>query len=504
MHGSTSSPTWSRRIDAVSRAFSPTIAFRQALPWTVAALAALIAWLAGSDAAWAQEVAAAAAKAATPAPPPPTGPMSDSGGGFPVDFLWTVVAAILVFWMQAGFGMVEAGFTRAKNAVNILMKNLIDFSLGALVFWAIGFALMFGVSNGLFGTTGFFLSGYDDQPWTYAFLLFQTVFAGTAATIVSGAVAERIHFRSYIVYTVVITGLIYPVFGSWAWGGLFHGSGWLEAPEGGLLANIGLPGFIDFAGSTVVHSVGGWAALAGAWVVGPRLGKYAEDGSINPIVGHSLPFAALGVMVLWMGWFGFNAGSTTGVTGGEGALFGGAGKAFALIAVNTNIAAAAGAVGAMCITWWYMGKPDAGITFNGALAGLVAITAPCATVAPWSAVMIGFAAGILVFGSVLFFDNRRIDDPCGAISVHGVCGAWGTLAAAIFHVEGFSVAQLATQLIGIVAAFAWTFAIAFLLFKGIDKFVGLRVSPQEEMDGLDLTCHGAIAYPEDYVIEGAE
>ena len=427
------------------------------------------------------------------------GPISSAGGAYPVDFLWTVVAAILVYWMQAGFGMVEAGFTRAKNAVNILMKNLTDFSLGAIIFWAVGFGLMFGETNGLFGTTGFFLSGYGSEPWSYAFLLFQTVFAGTAATIVSGAVAERIQFRSYIIYTILITGFIYPVFGSWAWGGLFRGSGWLEAPDGGLLSKLGLPGFIDFAGSTVVHSVGGWAALAGAMVAGPRIGKYNPDGTVNPIVGHSLPLSALGVMILWMGWFGFNAGSTTGVTGGDTEVFGGAGKAMALIAVNTNISAASGAIGAMCATWWYMGKPDAGITFNGALSGLVAITAPCSNVAPWSAVVIGFVAGILVFAAVLFFDKFRVDDPCGAISVHGVNGAWGTLAAAIFHIEGFTFGQLVTQLIGILVCFAWTFSTAFIVFKTVDKTIGLRVTPEQEVEGLDLVCHGAIAYPEEYV-----
>ncbi|GAB4566413.1 MAG: ammonium transporter [Haliangiales bacterium] len=423
-------------------------------------------------------------------------PLSDQGGGFPVDFLWIIIASILVFWMQAGFAMVEAGFTRAKNVVNILMKNVVDFSLGAIVFWALGFGLMFGASNSLFGTTDFFMSGVQ-EPWSYAFLLFQTVFAATAATIVSGAMAERIRFRAYLFYTVVITGLIYPVFGSWAWGGLFNGGGWLEAPAGGVLAKVGLPGFIDFAGSTVVHSVGGWVALAGVLVIGPRIGKHSDDGTVNPIFGHNMPFAALGVMILWMGWFGFNAGSTTGVTGGGDDLFGGAGKSLALIAINTNLSAAAGAVVAMLVSWRFEGKPDVGITLNGALAGLVAITAPCATVTPVSAVVIGAIAGGLVFASVLFFDKNHIDDPVGAISVHGVCGAWGTLAAAIFHVGGFSVTQLAAQAIGVLAAFAWSFSSAFVLFKALDKFLGMRVTPEEELEGLDIVCHGASAYPDD-------
>jgi len=422
-------------------------------------------------------------------------PVSDGGGGYPVDFLWTVVAAILVFFMQAGFAMVEAGFTRSKNAVNILMKNLMDVAVGSLVFWAVGFGLMFGVSNGLFGTTGFFLSGYESEPWTYAFLFFQTVFAATAATIVSGAVAERTKFAGYLAYTVVITGLVYPIFGSWAWGGLFAGGGWLEAPEGGFLASLGLPGFIDFAGSTVVHSIGGWAALAGALVVGPRLGRYTEDGRVRPILGHSMPYVVLGVFILGMGWFGFNAGSTTGVTGGDTDPCGGTGKAFALSAVNTHLAASAGAVVSMLASWQMLGKPDIGISANGALAGLVAITAPCANVSPGAAVIIGSVAGGLVYASVLFFDRIRIDDPVGAISVHGVCGAWGTLAAALFAVDGFRIEQLATQAIGVLAAFAWSFGIGYLVFSLIAKVIGLRATADDEMEGLDLSSHGAEAYP---------
>lgn len=417
-------------------------------------------------------------------------------GGYAVDALWTVTAAILVFWMQAGFSLVEAGLTRAKNVVNILMKNLMDFSLGSLVFWAVGFGLMFGVTNGFVGTTGFFLSGYEDDTWSYTFLLFQTVFAATAATIVSGAMAERTRFVSYMIYSVVITGLIYPIFGSWAWGGLFSGGGWLEAPEGGMLSKLGLPGFVDFAGSTVVHSVGGWAALAGVLVVGPRIGRF--DGRGAPIRGHSMSLATLGVFILWMGWFGFNAGSTTGVTGGATPTAG-AGKAFGLIAVNTNLAACAGAVLAMFTTWIRAGKPEISMALNGALAGLVAITAPCATVTPLSAVLIGGVAGVLVVLSVELFDALRVDDPVGAISVHGVCGVWGTLAAALFHVGGFSVGQLVTQMIGIAAAFVWTFVSAFALFKLIRITVGLRVSEEDELDGLDLSEHGGEAYPREEV-----
>ncbi len=397
------------------------------------------------------------------------------------DYLWTLVAAALVFFMQAGFAMVEAGFTRAKNAINIMMKNLMDFSIGSIGYWAVGFALMFGVSkSGWFGTTGFFLSDFTpgNDPWVLAFWMFQVVFAATAATIVSGAMAERTKYIGYLLYSIVISALIYPVFGSWAWGSLYKGSGWLE----------GL-GFIDFAGSTVVHSVGGWAALAGTIVLGPRLGKYTKDGRIKPILGHNMPLAALGVFILWLGWFGFNPGSTTA-----------ANKNIAMIFVNTNLAASAGAVLAMITSWIKFGKPEVGMSLNGALAGLVAITSPCATVTPMSAVVIGAAAGVLVVLSVLFFDRIRIDDPVGAVSVHGVCGAWGTLAAGIFNIGGTSAKIIGVQLLGIGACFAWTFVTAFIMFKLIAMTVGLRVSPEEELKGLDLVEHGGNAYPDFGVI----
>ncbi|MCG8685115.1 MAG: ammonium transporter [Desulfobacterales bacterium] len=393
------------------------------------------------------------------------------------DYVWTLVAAVLVFFMQAGFAMVEAGFTRAKNAINIMMKNLMDFSMGTISYWAIGFGLMFGASKtGFFGTTGFFLSDFElgGDPWVLAFWMFQVVFAATAATIVSGAMAERTKFTAYLVYTAGVTALIYPIFGSWAWGSLLNGSGWLE----------GL-GFIDFAGSTVVHSVGGWAALAGAMVLGPRLGKYTKDGKVKPILGHNIPLAALGVFILWVGWFGFNPGSTTAAT-----------KDIAMIFVNTNLAAAAGAVLAMIVSWMKFGKPEVGMSLNGALAGLVGITAGCANVTPGSAVIIGAIAGILVVFSVLFFDKIKIDDPVGAISVHGVCGAWGTLGAGIFNIGGTSFKILSVQCIGILACFVWTFAAAYILFKVIDATMGLRVSPEEELEGLDATEHGGNAYPD--------
>jgi Amt family ammonium transporter len=393
------------------------------------------------------------------------------------DYVWTLVAAALVFFMQAGFAMVEAGFTRAKNAVNIMMKNLMDFSMGSLAFWAIGFGLMFGVSaGGWIGTSGFFLSDFTPgkDPWVLAFWMFQVVFAATAATIVSGAMAERTKFSGYLLYSIFISALIYPIFGSWAWGSLFKGGGWLE----------GL-GFIDFAGSTVVHSVGGWAALAGAIVLGPRRGKYGKDGTVRPILGHNLPLAALGVFILWLGWFGFNPGSTTA-----------ANKDIAMIFVNTNLAAAAGAVLAMFTSWMRFGKPEVGMSLNGALAGLVAITSPCATVSPLSAVIIGAVAGVLVVFSVLFFEKIHVDDPVGAVSVHGVNGAWGTLAAGIFNMGGTSLSMIGVQLLGIAACFVWTFGTAFLMFKIINGTIGLRVSPEEEAEGLDHSEHGGIAYPD--------
>jgi ammonium transporter, Amt family len=286
--------------------------------------------------------------------------------------------------------------------------------------------------------------------------------------------AERTRFVGYLIYSVMISAFIYPIFGSWAWGGLFNGGGWLE----------GL-GFIDFAGSTVVHSTGGWAALAGAVVLGPRLGKYAKDGSVRPILGHNIGFAALGVFILWLGWFGFNPGSTTT-----------ADKSIALIFVNTNLAAAAGAIAAMVVSWFKFGKPEVGMTLNGTLAGLVGITAGCANVSPNSAILIGLVAGTLVVFSVIFFDKIKVDDPVGAISVHGVCGAWGTLAAGLFNMGGTTTKIIGVQLLGIGADFLWVFPTAFIMFKLIDKTIGLRVSPEDEITGLDVTEHGGTAYPD--------
>ena len=393
------------------------------------------------------------------------------------DYVWTLVAAFLVFFMQAGFAMVEAGLTRCKNTVNILMKNLMDFSVGSIVYWAIGFGLMFGTTNGLFGTDGFFLSDFakSGDKWVFAFWMFQVVFAATAATIVSGAMAERTKFVAYLIYSAVVSTIIYPIFGSWAWGSLFHGGGWLE----------GL-GFIDFAGSTVVHSIGGWVALAGAIVLGPRIGKYTADGKPKAIPGHNLTLAALGTFILWFGWFGFNPGSTTAANADT-----------ASIAVNTNLAAAAGAVAAMFTAWIIFKKPEATMTFNGALAGLVAITSPCANVSSLSSIIIGLSAGILVVLSVLFFEKvAKVDDPVGAISVHGTCGAFGTICAGVFNIEGFSWSIVGVQALGVVTAFAWSFGIGFILFKIIQKTIGLRVTEAEELEGLDVGEHGLECYPE--------
>ncbi len=419
-----------------------------------------------------------------------------------MDALWTCVAAFLVFFMQAGFAMVETGLTRAKNACNILMKNLMDFAVGSVAFWLVGFGIMFGVtSTGWFGTNNFFFDAVKEVPalgksvsFGWSFLIFQTVFCATAATIVSGAMAERTKFVSYLIYSAVISALLYPIFGSWAWGSLWAGGGWLEGK-----------GFHDFAGSTVVHSMGGWAALAGALVLGPRIGKYTKDGKINPIPGHNIPLVALGVFILWLGWFGFNPGSTTSVSPYEDPN-GVIGTGFASIAVTTNLAAATGAIAAMITTWLAFKKPDPSLTLNGALAGLVAITAGCDVTTPMTASIIGLVAGVLVIGSVVFFDKIRIDDPVGAVSVHGVCGAWGTLATGLFATKtglfmGGGADLFISQIIGVVSCFAFMFPAALILFLALKYTVGLRVSEQEEIEGLDIHEHGLTAYPAAWVAD---
>jgi len=413
-----------------------------------------------------------------------------------LDTVWTCVAAFLVFFMQAGFAMVETGFTRAKNAVNILMKNLMDFSVGSVAFFVLGFGLMFGTkasTGGWLGLSMFGLGSTTGESWNYTFLIFQTVFAATAATIVSGAMAERTKFVSYLIYSAVISLVIYPIFGGWAWGSLASSIG-VEGADGWL----GTMGFCDFAGSTVVHSVGGWLALAGAIVLGPRIGKYGPDRKPKAIMGHSIPLAALGVFILWFGWFGFNPGSTT-----AGNL------SIGRIAVTTNLAGAIGACTAMITSWIMFKKADASMSLNGVLAGLVAITAPCATVTPAGALWIGGLAGILVVLSVVFIDRvLRVDDPVGAVSVHGVCGAFGTICCGLFNGEGaLGVAdkstglfygggfhQLGVQLTGVGTAFAWAFGLGMVLFLLLKFTVGLRVHRDEELRGLDIGEHGMEAY----------
>ena len=399
-----------------------------------------------------------------------------------IDMVWVLVAAVLVFAMQLGFALVECGFTRARNSANIIMKNLMDFSIGSVAYYVVGFGLMFGATaGGLVGVTGLFrpeTMGLEifDALTPSVFIIFQTVFAATAATIVSGAMAERTQFRAYVIYSFIITLVIYPISGHWAWGG-----GWL----GGL-------GFMDFAGSTVVHSVGGWAALVGAAILGPRTGKYTAEGKPNAIPGHNLPLGAAGVFVLWIGWFGFNPGSTVAANAEIG-----------YIAMTTNLAAAMAAVVTMIITWIRYGKPDVSMTLNGALAGLVAITAGCNVVSFYGALAIGIVAGILIVFGVETVDKVfHIDDPVGAISVHLLNGVWGTLAIGLFATDGVGLfygggfAQLGVQALGVLAFGAWTVATTFILFTVLKKTVGLRVSVEEDRIGLDVCEHGTSAYPE--------
>lgn len=397
-----------------------------------------------------------------------------------IDTIWVLFATVLVFFMQAGFAMVETGFTRAKNASNIMMKNMMDFSIGSIIFWAVGFSIMFGTDfGGLIGFSGLFsTAGFEHLELgipKYAFLIFQTVFCATAATIVSGAMAERTKFKSYLIYSFFISAIIYPVVGHWAWGG-----GWLSSL-----------GFHDFAGSTVVHSVGGWAALVGAWVIGPRIGKYTKNGESKTIPGHSITLGALGVFILWFGWFGFNPGSTL-----SGMDYNGISHIF----VTTNLSAAMAATVAMAISWIRNGKPDVGMTLNGALGGLVGITAGCDIVDPFGAVAIGFISGIVIIYGIEFIDKKlKVDDPVGAVGVHGLCGAMGTALVGIFATEGGliyggGIALLTTQVIGIAAVAAWVLTTTFILFKSTQKLIGLRVNNDEEITGLDIQEHGVNSY----------
>lgn len=409
-----------------------------------------------------------------------------------LNVVWTLIAGILVFTMQAGFALVETGFTRAKNAANIMMKNLMDFAAGSLAFYILGAALMFGATKlgGWFGWGGLGMPtlANGEGVWDWTFLFFQTMFAATAATIVSGAVAERIEFKSYLIYSAIVSAVVYPVSGHWMWGSLAGeaSAGWLE----------GL-GFHDFAGSAVVHSVGGWIALAGAIVLGPRIGKYRHDGKANPIPGHSLVLGTLGVFLLWIGWFGFNPGSYTAGIASVGR-----------VAMTTNLAACAGTIAALITGWVVMGKPDLTMALNGSLAGLVAITAPCDLVTANAAIAIGLVAGVLVVLSVFAFDKMHIDDPVGAVSVHCVNGIWGTLAVGLFAAPatagygngmvglfyGGGFKFLGVQLLGAFATGVWAFGMGLAIFHSLKKAGILRVSAKTELKGLDLTEHGQDAY----------
>lgn len=391
-----------------------------------------------------------------------------------LDLMWILVAGILVFFMQAGFTLVEVGFTRSKNAGNIVMKNFMDLCIGSLGFWALGYTVMYGESIGSFiGKPNLFYDNAEDMHN----LFFQTVFAATAATIVSGAVAGRTKFSTYIIFSFIMTVIIYPISGHWVW----QGDGWLTQL-----------GFIDFAGSTVVHSVGGWAALVGAIVVGPRIGKYT-DGKSNAILGHNLIYGALGVFILWLGWFGFNGGS-------ELAISGDSANNVSRIIITTNLAAAAAAFTAMIVTWLYYGRPDISMTLNGALAGLVAITAGCAAVSPMGAFIIGIIAGVVVVFSIDFIDKKlKVDDPVGAISVHGVNGALGTLLVGVFATDGGLLygggfTQLGVQAIGVVSIGVWAVVTSFIVFYVLKKTVGVRVPKEEEIDGLDIHEHKTNVY----------
>ncbi|ULQ47277.1 ammonium transporter [Flagellatimonas centrodinii] len=392
----------------------------------------------------------------------------------PADIAWVAISAALVFFMQAGFALLEGGTSRAKNSVNVIMKNYADLCVGALAFWAVGFAVMFGTNpSGWIGTTGFF---YDPDTGADAmFFVFQAMFAATAATIVSGAVAERMRFFPYALASVVVTGFIYAVFGSWVWGSWIEGQGWL--------AQLG---FIDFAGSTVVHSVGAWCALAGVLVLGPRLGRYGRAGDVRAIPGHNLPMVALGGFILWLGWFGFNGGSTLAASEDVGGVL-----------LNTHLAGAAGWVGATLMQRLLKAPVLMSHSVNGAIAGLVAITAGCASMNTGFAVLTGLIGGmIMVLGSRLL-DAWQIDDVVGAVPVHGFAGVWGTIATGLFYADDlFNPERVVIQAVGAFSAFLWAFPVAWVLFYALKKIVGLRADTLHEQRGLDYTEHAEIGYPE--------
>ncbi len=411
--------------------------------------------------------------------------------------VWLILAGGIVFLMHAGFSLVEIGLTRTKNTANILMKNFMTVCLGIVVFWAVGWGIMYGADYaGLIGIDQFFLMGADNGIWNSWW--FQMVFAATGATIVSGAMAERTDFKAYLIYTVLMVALIYPVYGHWVWSGV----GILTS--GFLVDAVGV-GFHDFAGSGVVHSIGGYSALAGVLLVGSRIGKF-KNGKAIPIPGHSLPLAFLGTLILAFGWVGFNGGSTLNAND----------PFMSLVIVNTFLAAGAGAICVMLITWMKTGKPDPSLTANGLLAGLVAVTAPCGSITNWAAIVIGIIAGIIVYAGVMFNENvLKLDDPVGAIAVHGYCGTWGLLSVGIFSIGigngiladatyaaagagllygGYQ--QFLIQIVGIILSIVWAFGISFVIFKVLDWTIGLRVSEEHEITGLDIVEHGISAYPE--------
>ena len=391
-----------------------------------------------------------------------------------VNMLWLVVAGALVFFMQAGFAFLESGMARAKNTVNVIMKNYCDMCFGAVAFWLVGYGLMFGANHtGWLGTSAFALQGVPESQ--YGGLFFQMMFAATSATIVSGAIAERTRFSAYVIGSVFITALIYPVFGAWAWGGAHGGEGWLKHM-----------GFIDFAGSTVVHAIGGWAALAALLVVGPRLGRFGPDGRPREIQGHNLPLVAMGAFILWLGWFGFNAGSTMSASVGLGR-----------IALNTHLGGAAGAVGAMATMALLRSKLMMTLTLNGSIAGLVSVTAGCHVMEPGFALLAGFVGGALSVLTAPLLDRLRVDDVVGAVSVHVVGGVWGTLAAGLFRSGHlFDLSQLGVQALGCLAAFAWGFGGSLLMYWLLDRVVPLRASTLDEQRGLDFSEHHELGYPE--------
>ncbi len=391
-----------------------------------------------------------------------------------MDTMWLITAGALVFFMQAGFALLESGMSRSKNAINVVMKNYMDVCIGSIAFWLIGYGLMFGDNiSGWIGNSHFLLHNVEDMD--YSLLFFQTMFAATAVTIASGAMAERTQFHGYLIGAIIISALIYPVYGSWVWGSLYSGSGWLSKL-----------GFIDFAGSTVVHSIGGWIALAGVIVLGPRLGRFSKQGESRTIPGHNLTLVALGGLILWLGWFGFNGGSTAAAETSIG-----------LIVLNTHLSASSGAVGAVVTMVLFRQPLLLTHTINGSLAGLVGITAGCASMEPTFAIVTGFISGSIVILGSQFLERLKIDDVVGAVSVHGFAGAWGTLAAGIF-LKGnmFDMSQIFVQVIGIIAAFLWAFPAALIMYYLIHKIFGLRASSLDEQRGLDYTEHYEIGYPE--------